>query len=401
MRNRIYLLLLVAIMATSHLMAQRGQHRSPSSLLTEEVKTELSLTAEQVTALAQLEQESKAALEALHERTDLDREGKHAASRELRKANKEKVSTILTEEQLATLRELREAKREEHRERMTNVDHKAMRAEIRTYHKTEIAPVMRAQRQQLEEQLSAEESQQLAEVRATLKAARQANKAERQERHAKPERPEKGARSHHAKGHKGHHHRGNKLGRLEEKHPEEFALLSAMVEKYDADITQLLAEIAPKQKEWEAAKKEIVARYVPAKTEGEFKTRHHRQHPRMDEKAELGRKIHFLLKDPAEKESPNEETTAAITERISANTYPNPAVNTTTLRLDVPQAAKISIDLRDEKGNLVKNIANEQFRAGDHELTIDLTELQSGTYYVTINSAQTGAPASVRLVVVK
>lgn len=402
MRNRIVLSLLVVFVTIGNLLAQHG-HRKPAMELTEEMKTELGLTAEQATSLDQLHQETKAAMTALHERTDLDHDGKRAAAREIHQATKDRVAEILTEEQLASLKAMHTAQREERRELMESVDHKAMRAELREYKKTVIAPVMRAQRLTLEETLSKEDQESLTTIRATLKAARAAAKAEHHERKAEQGVQGKAREGrHHAQGRHHRPHHGQKLHRLEERHPAEFAALKAMVDKYDTDITDLLEEVKPQQEEWKAAQKAIMERYIPADLQRDHAARpHHRQgEEEHAERAELARKVHFLLQDP-NKEGEEDQTETQLVERFVASTYPNPTTNTTILTFELPAATTMRIDLRDENGNLVKNISQEQFNAGQHKITVDLADVQNGTYYLTLNSRALKAPQTVKLIVMK
>jgi len=402
MRNRIILSLLVVFVAVGNLLAQHG-HRMPAMELTEEMKTELGLTSEQATSLDQLHQETKVAMTALHERTDLDHDGKRAAAREIHQATRDRVAEILTDEQLASLKEMHTAQREERREQMESVDRKAMRVELREYKKTEIAPVMRAQRLKLDESLSQEDQESLTTIRATLKAARAAAKAAHRERKA-----EQGAQGkaregqHHAKGaHHGPRH-GQKLQRLEENHPAEFAALTAMAEKYDADITGLLEEVKPQQEEWKAAQKAIMERYIPAELQREHPSRpHHKQgEGEHAERAQLAHKIHFLLQDPNKEEEEGREE-AQVVEQMVASVYPNPTTNTTVLTFELPETTTMRIDLRDENGNLVKNITREQFNAGQHKVAVDLADVPNGTYYFTLNSRTLKAPQSVKLIVLK
>lgn len=286
---------------------------------------------------------------------------------------------------------------------MESVDRKAMRAELRAYQKTEIAPVMLAQRLELEENLGQEDQQSLTTIRATLKAARAAAKAEYRKR--KAEQGEQGKvreGRHHAKG--AHHrpHHGQKLHRLEENHPAEFTALKAMVDKYDTDITRLLEEVKPQQEEWKAAQKAIMERYLPAELQREHASRpHHKQgEGEHAERAELARKIHFLLQDP-NKGQEEDRADTPVAARIVASTYPNPTTNTTILTFELPAATTMNIDLRDENGNLVKSISREQFSVGQHEITVDLADVQNGTYYFTLNSRTLKAPQSVKLIVMK
>ncbi len=400
MRNRIVLLLLVAFAAVGNLLAQHG-HRMPAMELTEEMKTELGLGSEQVASLDKLHLETKEAMAALHERTDLDHEGKRAAARTIHEATKDRVAEILTDEQLTNLKELRATEKAERRELMESVDRKALRAELREYKKTEIAPVMQAQRLKLEEELSQEDQASLAEIRATLKKAKAAAKAEHREHKAQQSEEGKERDGRHAK--RGHHrpHSGHKQSRLEESHPTEFAALTAMVDKYDTDITRLLEEVKPQQEEWRAAQKAIMERYIPADLQREHPPRRHQVDGERAERAELAHKIHFLLKDPNQAKEEEGSVDAPVVERIVAKTYPNPTTNSTILTFELPEATTMRIDLRDENGNLVKNITSEQFNAGHNKVVVDLADVQNGTYYFTMNSRTLKTPQSVKLIVLK
>lgn len=402
MRNRIILLLLVAFVTVGNLLAQHG-HRMPAMELTEEMKTELGLSSEQAASLDKLHQETREAMTALHERNDLDREDKRAAMRTIHEATKDRVAAILTDEQLTNLKELRAAEKAERRELMESVDRKALRAELREYKKTEIAPVMRAQRLKLEEELSQEDQANLAEIRATLKEAKAAAKAEHREHKAQQGEEGKERDGHHAKRGHDRPHPGQKQPRLEESHPTEFAALVAMVDKYDTDITRLLDEVKPQQEEWKAAQKAIMERYIPADLQREHPPRQRQADGERAERAELAHKIHFLLKDPNKGDEEEEEgnVDAPVVERIAASTYPNPTTNTTILTFELPAATTMRIDLRDENGNLVKNIASEQFNAGQNKVVVDLADVQNGTYYFTLNSRTLKTPQSVKLIVLK
>jgi hypothetical protein len=401
MKNRILLLLLVAFATVGNLLAQHG-HRMPAMELTEETKTELGLSSEQTASLDKLHQETKEAMTALHERTDLDHEGKRAAMRTIHEATKDRIAEILTDEQLTNLKELRAAEKAERRELMESVDRKALRAELREYKKTEIAPVMRAQRLKLEEELSQEDQASLAEIRATLKKAKAAAKAEHRERKAQQSEEGKERDGRHAKrGHDRPHH-GKKQPRLEEKHPAEYAALVAMVDKYDTDITRLLEEVKPKQEEWKAAQKAIMERYIPADLRPQHPPRQRQEDGERAERAELAHKIHFLLKDTNKDDDEEEDREdAPAVERIAASTYPNPTTNTTILTFELPETTMMRIDLRDENGNLVKNITREQFNAGQNKVVVDLADVQNGTYYFTLNSRTLKTPQSVKLIVLK
>jgi len=82
----------------------------------EEMKTELSLTDEQVEKISAIMEEQRTAMEANREENSKDRE----AQMEERKAYNEKIKAVLTEEQQTKFDELQEKRREERGNRRPN-----------------------------------------------------------------------------------------------------------------------------------------------------------------------------------------------------------------------------------------------------------------------------------------
>lgn len=408
MKNSFLLLLLVILVSSATLIGQRGPHHRPMLQLTDELKTELSLTPEQITAIETLQAENKAAAEALHEQDDLEREDRRAAMRELHQNAKTGLAEILSDEQMAQLRNLRDEKRTEHRELMQSVDRKAMREELQQYRQTNIEPVMAAQRSKLEEQLSTEDKAALEEFRATLAEAKEQARTERRDAREQKQGPreERGERRDRGEGdhppHMRRHHPHGPKGPsgLREKHPEIYTALTAMVERYDTEITPLLAEVADQHEQWMADQKAIKERYLPAELKDQSQARHERRgnHSEHEARREQGMKIHFLLREPQSVATSEAETETA---NIAATAYPNPAANATTLTFELVEEAVIRIDLRDEQGGLVKNITRDTYQTGKNQVTVDLSDLNNGTYYLTLNSRTFKAPQSVKVVLVK
>ncbi len=66
--------------------------------------------------------------------------------------------------------------------------------------------------------------------------------------------------------------------------------------------------------------------------------------------------------------------------------YPNPANNATTISFSLPYDASVHVSIADQKGTMLKMIANGRFGAGDHDLTFDVNSLSSGSYYCIFES---------------
>lgn len=298
------LMIAVFCLVGSWAMAQgghhRGHHEGPKAEMTEEMKTALNLTPEQRTQLDALKAETETAVQALKEQEGLDRESKRSAMREIHEANKAKFEGILTKDQLVALRAQRSAEHGRREAQLDQVDRKAMREEMRTYHQEKIAPVMLAQRQKLEAQMSVADRASLAEIRSQIEAAHEEKRADRKAESATEGNGKRGRRGgEHAKGERtgSHHKRGG--GDMGEQFPAQHEALVAMVAKYDTQISSLLAEVEPQQVQWKADQTAIRNKYI---TE-EMRTEKHRQegakedHPERTEKREQGAKIHFLLQD--------------------------------------------------------------------------------------------------------
>jgi flagellar hook assembly protein FlgD len=94
----------------------------------------------------------------------------------------------------------------------------------------------------------------------------------------------------------------------------------------------------------------------------------------------------------------NKVTTDAIQESNNAlNVHPNPFSSSATISFFIPQTEKVSIEIYDLTGRLIKILTNEKMQAGTHHLTwnardekgnavgsgIYLLKLQAGNYTET------------------
>lgn len=67
--------------------------------------------------------------------------------------------------------------------------------------------------------------------------------------------------------------------------------------------------------------------------------------------------------------------------------FPNPAQNDLVMAFDVKDAGKVSIDILDISGRVVKTVTNTEYGKGKVALTEDIRSLQSGTYITRVTSA--------------
>lgn len=66
--------------------------------------------------------------------------------------------------------------------------------------------------------------------------------------------------------------------------------------------------------------------------------------------------------------------------------YPNPAKKSTTIGFYINTPAMVELSLYDQKGKLVKHILQEQKAVGEHEVSLDVSDLQPGTYIYRIDA---------------
>lgn len=71
--------------------------------------------------------------------------------------------------------------------------------------------------------------------------------------------------------------------------------------------------------------------------------------------------------------------------------YPNPFSNSTTVSFSLQQQQKVSIQVFDLEGRLIKTLVNEQMPAGVHQITWNATNesgsmIANGIYYLKLNA---------------
>jgi hypothetical protein len=66
--------------------------------------------------------------------------------------------------------------------------------------------------------------------------------------------------------------------------------------------------------------------------------------------------------------------------------YPNPARLLTTIRYSLPAESKVSLQLYDISGRLIKTLVDEQKKAGNYSLTFNSHTLPAGVYFLSLQS---------------
>nr|HMN23711.1 T9SS type A sorting domain-containing protein [Ignavibacteriaceae bacterium] len=78
--------------------------------------------------------------------------------------------------------------------------------------------------------------------------------------------------------------------------------------------------------------------------------------------------------------------------------YPNPFNPTTNIKYYVPDAGKLKIGLYDVLGNELTTLVNKEVQAGLYEMTVDGTNLASGTYFVKMISQNNQQTIKISLI---
>lgn len=81
--------------------------------------------------------------------------------------------------------------------------------------------------------------------------------------------------------------------------------------------------------------------------------------------------------------------------------YPNPASESTIIYFTLPETTKASLNIYNINGQLVKNILDDEMSAGQHSVTLSVTDLKEGVYFYNLTtSSNVNINQAKRLVVV-
>jgi len=361
---------LVVIMALS--VQQIWAQRSPSGKI-DHLKTELDLNDDQVSQLGKMFESKHDEMKALRSTDDKTHEEKKEAMQSFRQAIEKEIEGILNEDQILKFQEMKkgregkhgmEGKQMGHHQKLKDGKGEELHKQIKAYKEENIKPVMLEQRAKLEPKISEEDKQVIAEFRLEFVKM----KAERQARFE--EMKESGDAADFKKMHK------ERKGLVDDDKRDK---MKSLVEKYKDDIEPLFAEVADQQEKWKNDIKAIAKSTLEINDEeiehGKRKMRHmHGGHK------EMNKMVHFLLLDPSEKT--NTPSSQSLIKEVTA--YPNPASSVTTIDYDVLEDGNVLIELRDNKGKLLKTVKNTFHEKGNHRVTILLDSYQSDLFYVLI-----------------
>jgi Spy/CpxP family protein refolding chaperone len=361
------------------LMAQPRQQYQPRPQLfdaIEQMASELELTAGQQDRLTELKAEFEADIAKFKAQNIGEPAPARMARRSLMQEYKANINEVLTEEQKAKLQQHQQEQRGRYQQqRGQKSDKQGMRSEMRSYRDENIAPFMLQQRAKLDAKLSAADQAQIAELRLKFKAAREELRQLRQQ-----EGPA-GAEA------------ARKL--REARQPDRDAL-KGLVQKYDADIEALMAEIEPQHEQWRKDMREIGKQYRSEDGKGGKAYRTGKKGKQWDGNKGEGRaqgarqdaaslrpamaKGRFLLLDPNE----SADEVEAKTHLSKLTVFPNPASSEVGIKYDLEQDADVRIEIRDRDGKLLRTINQPRLKAGAQMHTEDISQLPDGVYYLSV-----------------
>jgi hypothetical protein len=84
--------------------------------------------------------------------------------------------------------------------------------------------------------------------------------------------------------------------------------------------------------------------------------------------------------------NPNGGILGLETPKVSIITYPNPVINSATIKINSQFDGKISIQLNSQDGKTLRSLSNQQFDKGLNEFTFDFSNLSTGIYFATVIS---------------
>jgi Spy/CpxP family protein refolding chaperone len=241
MMTTLVLLLAITIVAAQPGHGKKGPQKP-------DLFSQLDLTAEQQEQIKTIKKEARAKTKASREQ---GREAKpdRTAMKQLREENKRAIEAILTPEQkekLAKLTAERKAARE-------SVDKEALKRDLKAHRETKIVPVIKAARGQLNQFVSADDQAAIDRLRKVFK-----------------EKPGSKMRGDKAAGTSGQRPTPEQIEARKavakawrEAHTEDIAELKALTTKYKADLERIQARLKPQTEAWAKEKREIIQSHLP------------------------------------------------------------------------------------------------------------------------------------------
>jgi hypothetical protein len=260
------------------------------------------------------------------------------------------------------------------------------RKQEREYVQAKVLPVLRQQRQKLEQMLNPTERTQLETYRTRLNALSQREMALRKAARATLllTAPDSVA------------HRYSRpasspdMLAAQAERREILLAVAQLANKYESNIAQLAAEMRPQQAQWAADLRALVLKSRPAarpeyaaQPQGAAPSTVHYRHGagfHFGELRLINRPTAFLLLDPGTAEPATDLS-------LGTSLYPNPVAATSQLQYEVRSAGPVSVQLLDKNGNTLRTVVQATSQEkGNYTQPLDLSELSSGTYFYKVTT---------------
>ena len=242
-----------------------------------------------------------------------------------------------------------------------SVFEKNPREEIKAYIETSVLPVLRAQRQKLEETLSAEEKQQISALREQMQQLRPRREAPGDA--TKRERPTEEQREARAS--------------LRAERRQLIAEATSIAQPHEATIDRLMDEIEDQRQQWKDDIRAIIIE--SGDEEADDSDMDIRRRRRAYDLVSLDDPTRFLLLDPH---------AASAEGSRESRLYPNPVNETSVLEYQLATKGPVIISLFDDAGMPVKTLVYEIQDPGSHRVSMEAGELAPGTYVYSFSTAE-------------
>ncbi len=240
---------------------------------------------------------------------------------------------------------------------------------IRDYIMKNVMPVIREERNQLDEKLSAHEQEVIETARKQLKDLREENRASR--------RGVRGA----GRPLTDEQREALKLGA--EKRKEILTPVKAIADARLSDMQEINARLESKKEAW---KQDI--KVLREQNQNEDNRRHKRLDKGrrgMEHHDVFGRwnnPVNFLLMDPNQPVRPHRPQGSP-----GATVFPNPATHEVTLKYNTEHAGEVRIQVLDEGGDIVHQKETRE-SGGNHSYTLNVSDWKPGLYYYKIQTGE-------------
>lgn len=325
----------------------------------EAMKAELGLTDAQTTQIQAIRDKYRPQMQALRQ-TEGTPETNFAAIKELRKTEQAEIDKVLTPEQRTKMETFRKTHHQgghhKHKHHKAHGPNAEAHKEARQYYKSEVLPVLQAQRLKLEADLTPSDKAEISRLRTELAALR----PDRKDFHKKKTK---------------HQWTQEDIDKHKAIHEQRRTLMDqarTIADRYEPQILALRAEIQPQSEVWKAE----FARIHATKQQD---THHHKHHSKGG--LHHMRPTHFILLDPA---APTPATKQSLDTQSTLQVFPNPATNRATLRYNLPAASKVRVELLAQDGKVLQVLSDTQQEAGEHLIDLETTQLTPGTYFFRI-----------------